>query len=332
MEPFRYVRVEQPQQAAEAASASTQFLAGGTTLLDLMKLGVMRPEALIELGPLQRTAMGQIHVTREGLWIGALVKMADAAEHPVIKRDYPVIAQSLSLAASQQIRNMATVGGNVLQRTRCAYFRDLAVGNCNKRQPGSGCAALMGHNRLHAVLGVSDQCIGAYPGDFAQALLVLDAFVSTLWKRGDRYFRFARLHDTPPEAPHIETQLKHNELITAFVIPPRAYHRRSAFVKVRDRASYAFALASAAVALDMEGDRVRDVRIALGGVATKPWRATDAESVLIGRVLDEQRAFSAAEAAFSTARTFEHNAFKIPLAQQAIVRALMDAKQLTLDA
>lgn len=332
MDPFRYVRVERPQQAVEAASASTQFLAGGTTLLDLMKLGVMRPEALIELSPLQRTAMGQIHVTREGLWIGALVKMADAAEHPAIKRDYPVIAQSLSLAASQQLRNMASVGGNVLQRTRCAYFRDLAVANCNKRQPGSGCAALTGHNRLHAVLGTSSQCIATYPGDFAQALLVLDAYVSTLWKRGDRYFRFARLHDTSPEAPHIETQLKHNEMITAFVIPPSAHHRRSAYVKVRDRASYAFALAAAAVALDLEGDRVRDVRIALGGVATRPWRATDAESVLMGTVLDEQGAFRAAEAAFATARTSEHNAFKVPLAQQAMVQALMQARQLELRA
>jgi xanthine dehydrogenase YagS FAD-binding subunit len=330
MQPFRYVRVDGPEQAVESASVSAQYLAGGTTLLDLMKLGVMRPDTIVEINSLQRTAMGRIDVTPQGLRLGALVRMADAAEHDVIKRDYPVLAQSLSLAASQQLRNMATLGGNVLQRTRCSYFRDAAITSCNKRQPGSGCAAIGGNNRLHAVLGTSDQCIATYPGDFAQALMVLDASVSTFGRAGKRVFRFAELHDT--SVPHIETRLKPGELITGFTIPAGPHTRRSTYVKVRDRASYAFALASAAVALDLQEDKVRDVRIGLGGVATKPWRATEVEKALIGGVLDEQSATRAAEAAFANAHTSEYNAFKVPLAQQAIIQALMDCKRLEFQA
>lgn len=338
MQPFRYVRAETPELAVAAATtaagshirARVQFLAGGTTLLDLMKLGVMRPEVLVEINSLQRTGIGRIEVTPQGLRIGALVRMADAAEHDVIKRDYPVLAQSLSLAASQQLRNMATLGGNVLQRTRCAYFRDPAFANCNKREPGSGCAALGGLNRLHAVLGTSNQCIASYAGDFAQALMVLDASVTTLDHNGARSVRFSDLHNTSIDTPHIETRLKPGELLTGFTIPAGAHARRSVYVKVRDRASYAFALVSAAVALNLEGDRVRDVRIGLGGVATRPWRAVEAERLLIGELLDERSATRAAQAAFANARTFEHNAFKVPLGQQAIVQALMESKRLEL--
>jgi xanthine dehydrogenase YagS FAD-binding subunit len=340
MQPFRYVRAEKLETAVSLATgnadspvvAPAQFLAGGTTLIDLMKLGVMRPMTLVEINPLQQTAMGRIEVTSQGLRLGALVRMADAAEHEVIRRQYPVLAQSLSLAASQQLRNMATLGGNVLQRTRCAYFRDPGFGSCNKRDPGSGCAAIAGLNRQHAILGTSDRCIAAYPGDFAQALMALDANVTIMGRSGARTFRFADLHSAPGDSPHVETRLRPGELITAFTIPAGPHTQRSVYLKLRDRASFAFALVSTAVAVHLEGDRVRDVRIALGGVATKPWRALEAEKLLTGQVLDEQAVARAAEAAFKTARTTEHNAFKVPLGQQAIVRALMECKQLELSA
>jgi xanthine dehydrogenase YagS FAD-binding subunit len=272
--------------------------------------------------------MGRIEATSQGLRIGSMVRMADAAEHDAIKRDYPVLSQSLSLAASQQIRNMARLAGNVLQRTRCPFFRDTSWKACNKREPGSGCAALDSINRLHAVLGTSDACIASYPGDWAQALIALDAVVETLSARGPRRFPFADLHRPYGETPHIETNLEPGELITAFAIPAGPHTRRSLYLKIRDRESYAFALASAAVALDLDGDRVRDARIALGGVATKPWRATEAEEVLRGQVLDEATATRAAEAAFANAKTYEHNAFKVPLGQRTIVRALLDAKRM----
>ena len=340
MHPFRYVRAERPETAINVAAVTAdsharspvQFLAGGTTLLDLMKLDVVRPETLVEITPLQQTSMGRIEVTSQGLRIGALVRMSDAAEHDIIKRDYPVLAQSLSLAASQQLRNMATLGGNVLQRTRCGYFRDAAVANCNKRTPGSGCAALQGVNRSHAVLGTSDQCIASYPGDFAQALMVLDASVTTLSRSGTRNVKFADLHNVPGTTPHIETRLKPGELITAFMIPSGLHTKRSVYIKMRDRASFAFALASAAVALDLDGDRVRDVRIGLGGVATKPWRAIETERLLVGQTLDEVRVFRAAEASFADARTSPQNAFKVTLGQQVIVKALMECKRMEVPA
>jgi xanthine dehydrogenase YagS FAD-binding subunit len=338
MRPFLYAKAEDPQAAVRLATspahpavrqahigAPAQFLAGGTTLLDLMKLDVMRPEALVEITPLERTELGRIDATPQGLRIGALVRMADAAEHDVIKRDYPVVAQSLSLAASQQLRNMASLGGNVLQRTRCPYFRDVSYA-CNKREPGSGCSALEGVNRLHAVLGTSDACIASYPGDFAQTLVALDASVETIGPQGARVLPFAELHTLPGRTPHVETVLEPSELITALVVPAGPWTRRSLYLKVRDRESYAFALASAAVALDLDGDTVREARIGLGGVATVPWRARDAEAVLRGRVLDEAAADEAARAAFAGARPLSHNAFKVPLGQQTIVRALMQAR------
>lgn len=334
MRAFQYVRAGTAEEAVRAAAGQhgAQFLAGGTTLLDLMKLGVASPPALIGIAALGTTELGEIRVTPQGLELGALVKMADAAEHPVIKRQYPVLAESLSLAASQQLRNMATLAGNVLQRTRCPYFRDPAHGACNKRQSGSGCAALGGNHRLHAVLGTTRHCIASYPGDLAQALMVLDASLSTLGPAGTRDVRFADLHDTPPASPHIETRLGPGELITAFTIPNGAHTRRSTYLKVRDRASFAFALASAAVALDLEGETVRDVRIALGGLATRPWRARAAEMVLIGRTLDERRAQLAAEAAFSGAKASAQNAFKVLLGRQVLVRALLVCKRMKGDA
>jgi xanthine dehydrogenase YagS FAD-binding subunit len=245
-----------------------------------------------------------------------------------VRKNYPVIAQSLLLAASPQLRNMATLGGNVLQRTRCGYFRDTRWEACNKRNPGSGCAALDGVNRKHAVLGTSPNCIATYPGDFAQALVALDAVVDILGSGGARTIAFEDLHRLPEDTPHQETDLKPGELITGFRIPAGAWTRRSLYLKIRDRESYEFALASAAVALDMEGDTVRQVRIALGGVATKPWRARAAEAALGGQALNADTAGHAAERAFAEARTREGNAFKPELGRRTLVRALLQAAKM----
>jgi xanthine dehydrogenase YagS FAD-binding subunit len=251
--------------------------------------------------------------------------MSEAAEHPDIRDSYPVVAQSLELAASQQIRNMASLAGNVLQRTRCTYFRDVSYAECNKRNPGSGCAAMAGFNRSHAVLGGSDQCIATYPGDFAQALMVLDAKVEVVGRGGTRTIPISELHRQPADTPHLETTLDAADMITAFVVPPAPWTRRSLYLKVRDRQSYEFALASAAVALDLADEMVRDARIALGGVATVPWRAKEAEAALRGKPVDAQTVAAASEAAFATAHGHEHNAFKIELGKRTLARALQQA-------
>jgi xanthine dehydrogenase YagS FAD-binding subunit len=257
-----------------------------------------------------------------------MVRMSDAADHPDVQAQFPAVAQSLQLAASAQLRNMASLGGNVLQRTRCTYFRDTSYSNCNKRRPGSGCAAMDGINRSHAVLGTSEHCIASYPGDFAQALIALDAQVEISGPRGTHEMPYAELHREPGDTPHIETVLKPGEMITAFQIPAAPFTRRSLYLKVRDRESYEFALASAAVALDLDGGRVKQARIALGGVATAPWRATEAESHLRGKPLDEQAATAAAVLAFAAAAPREHNAFKIELGKRTLVRALLQAASL----
>lgn len=322
MRPFIFERTDDAA-AAVAAGADAVYLAGGTTLLDLMKLDVMRPARVIDITGLA-AGHGGIDASN-GLRIGALAKMADLAAHPDVRRDYPAIAQSLDLAASPQIRNMATIGGNVLQRTRCAYFRDTAWTACNKRNPGTGCAALDGVNRKHAVLGVSDQCIATYPGDLAQALIALDASVDVIGPNGARTFPFADLHRAPGATPHIETTLTSGELITGFAVPAAPFARRSLYLKIRDRESYEFALASAAVALDIGDGRVNAARIALGGVATRPWRATAAESLLVGRPVDQKTAETAAAAAFSDARTRGDNIYKPELGRRTLVRALLQA-------
>jgi len=339
MHPFTYQRADTPSAAvaafgqvrgADALASPVQYIAGGTTLVDLMKLDVMRPEKLIDINALDHTSLGQIEAGHNGLKLGAMARMADAAEHPMVKRDYPVIAQSLQLAASQQLRNMAALGGNVLQRTRCPYFRDTSYAECNKRNPGSGCAAIDGYNRSHAVLGVSDRCIATYPGDFAQALIALDASMEILGPNDRRTLEFAALHRQPGDAPEVETRLAPGEMIASFLVPAAPWTRRSLYLKIRDRQSYEFALASAAVALDLAGNIVRDVRIALGGVATVPWRAKAAEQVLRGKALDEANAQAAAEAAFAEARTFKHNAFKVALGQRTLMRALSEAAAMEL--
>ncbi len=334
MRPFLFERAESPTAAVRAATrqapgaAEAQFLAGGTTLIDLMKLDVMRPEVVIDINALERSALGRVEADPEGLRLGALVRMADAADHPVVHRDYPVIAQSLLLAASAQLRNMASLGGNVLQRTRCTYFRDISYPACNKRNPGSGCAAMNGVNRMHAVLGTSDQCIATYPGDFAQALMALDADVEIIGPAGVRSLPFSALHRMPGDTPDIETTLRSGEMISSFFIPAPPWTRRSLFVKVRDRQSYEFAVASAAVALDLVDGLVRNSRIALGGVATVPWRAERAEDALDGKPIDERTARAAAETAFAAARPSNHNAFKIELGKRTLIRALQSAAAL----
>jgi xanthine dehydrogenase YagS FAD-binding subunit len=257
--------------------------------------------------------------------------MSHAADDPIIKRDYPVIAQTLQLAAAAQLRNMASLGGNVLQRTRCQYFRETSWKACNKRDPGSGCAALDGLNRKHAILGVSNKCIAEYPGDFAQALVALGASVETQSPAGARTIPFEQLH-CGSDVPEVETVLSPGELITGFVVPAGPWTRRSGYLKVRDRQSYAFALTSAAVALDMDGDTVREARIGLGGVAYRPWRALEAEAALRGKRLDEVNATAAARAAFGSAKTREHNAYKVELGQRTLVRALMQVGQMEVPA
>lgn len=324
MRPFGFSRAG---DAAEAVQAGGAYLAGGTTLLDLMKLDVMRPSQVVDINDLSREC-GAIQYGPQGLRLGALAHMAEAARHPDILRNYPVIAQSLALAASAQIRNMASLGGNVLQRTRCTYFRDTSWSRCNKREPGSGCEALEGVNRKHAVLGTSATCIAAYAGDFAQALIALDAVVETVGPEGARRLAFADLHVAPGYDPSVETNLRPGELITAFTVPVLPFARRSLYLKIRDRQSYEFALAGAAVALDLQGVTVREARIALGGVATRPWRAREAESALRGRTLDQESARAAAQAAFASAVTHGQNDYKPELGRRTLVRALMEAKAL----
>jgi xanthine dehydrogenase YagS FAD-binding subunit len=319
---FQHANTLQSAQAAIQASAQAQFLAGGTTLVDLMKLDVMQPETLVDINPLGATALGKIEANEDGLRLGALVRMAEAADHPIVRRDYPAVSQTLSLAASAQLRNMASLGGNVLQRTRCAYFRDISYTQCNKRNPGSGCAARDGFNRVHAILGTSQHCIASYPGDFAQALIAFDARVEIASLDGTRSILFSRLHRRPGARPDLETNLEPGEIITAFYIPAGAWTRRSAFVKVRDRESYEFALASAVVGLDFDGDKVRNIRIALGGVATVPWRATAAETALLGQKLTRDRLQAAADAAFEEAQTYQYNRFKVALGKQTLIRAI----------
>ncbi|RUU14683.1 xanthine dehydrogenase family protein subunit M [Mesorhizobium sp. USDA-HM6] len=338
MRPFIY---EQPADVSAAVAiasrfttdddqptrANAQFIAGGTNLADYMKLGVAAPNRVLDLNRLEEPALRQIRVTDGGIRFGALVRMGEAADNSEVKRRYPVIADSLRLAASGQIRNMASLAGNVLQRTRCEYFRETSWA-CNKRLPGSGCAAMEGFNRQHAVLGGSDACIATYHGDFAQALIALDAVVRAEGSRGARKIPFAMLHRLPRDTPHIETDLAADEIITAIEVPATPWARRSRYLKIRDRESYAFALASAAVALDLDGDSVREARIALGGVATVPWRAREAEAALQGKKLDEATARAAADAAFADAEPRRYNAFKVELGKRTLVRALLETRDM----
>jgi xanthine dehydrogenase YagS FAD-binding subunit len=334
MRPFHYEHADDRASALRLANAAgvaasaahvgapVQYLAGGTTLVDLMKLDVMRPTTLVDINALAREH-GDVRADADRLSLGALARMSDVAEHPAVRRDYPAIAQSLDLAASPQLRNMASLGGNVLQRTRCNYFRDPSWTACNKRNPGSGCAAMQGVNRKLAILGVSDRCIANYPGDFGVVLAALNATVEVEGVDGRRVIAFEDLHRLPGDTPHIETSLKLGELITGFSVPAGPWTRRSLYLKVRDRQSYEFALASAAVALDIDGGVVRQARIGLGGIAAKPWRSHEAEAALQGQPFSEATAKAAAEAALAGAVVHGEAAFKPELARRTLVRALL---------
>ncbi len=324
MQPFRYDHVHAVPDAIRAGvGPGTHYLAGGTVLLDLMKLGVMQPEAMVNIGDL-RGELGAVSLDRSGLHLGALARMAEVADHPEVAHAYPVLAQALHSAASPQLRNMASLAGTVLQRTRCSYFRDPRWEACNKRTPGSGCAAIGGVNRHLAVLGVSEHCIAHYPGDFATALVALGATVALQGPDGGRSLPLEELHRLPGDTPHVETTLRPGELITAFHVPAGSWMRRSLYLKVRDRESYAFALASAAVALELQDGVVTQARIGLGGVAAKPWRSHAAEAALVGRRFDEGAAEAAAVEAFRDAVLHDDTGFKPELGRRTLVRALLD--------
>ena len=324
MRAFDYIRASDIDSARQAGGMpETRFLAGGTTLLDLMKCGVERPARLVDISHLQ--ALDQITVDDRKVHIGASAKMSQVAANNRIQTEAPVLSEALWRAASPQLRNMASIGGNLLQRTRCTYFRDpAAYPACNKRNPGSGCAALDGFNRNHAVLGVSDACIAIYPGDLAVALVAFDARIPI---RGatDRQVIADDFYRLPGTRPDIEHGLQDGELIVAVEVPVVPALRRSHYLKVRDRASYEFAAASAAVGIEFEDDgrTLKDVRIALGGVGTKPWRAREVEQALIGQPLSEKRVREAALHVVEGARAREHNGFKIVLAPRVVARALM---------
>src|SRR5438876_2241290 len=324
MNPFTYTRAADLQQAtqATAANASAKFLAGGTNLIDLMKMGVERPTQLVDVNRLPFAQIEEVP-NGGGVRIGALARNSDVAEHPLIVQRYPVLSQALLAGASPQLRNLATTGGNLLQRTRCYYFYDPAFPQCNKRNPGSGCGAIEGYNRIHAILGQSDQCIATHPSDMCVALAALDAIVRVRGPKGEREIPFTDFHRLPGNTPERDTNLEHDELIEYVDLPAIPFAPSSHYLKVRDRASYAFALLSVAAALDLDSSKkIKAARVALGGVAHKPWRASAAEKKLIGQIADEKTFRAAAEAELAAAKGYKHNSFKIELAKRAIIRAL----------
>jgi xanthine dehydrogenase YagS FAD-binding subunit len=302
--------------------APAEYIAGGTDMVQLLQEDVRRPERLVILAGLLDNG---IQAGSQGLRIGAAATMAEAAAHPIIVDQYPVIAEALLNSASPQVRNQATMGGNLLQRTRCPYFRDVGYTACNKRAPGSGCSAIGGENRWNAVLGTSEACIAANPSDLAVALVALDAAVEVRGGKGQRVVPLVDFHRLPGSTPHIETMLDQGEVIAAITVPASPAARRSHYLKVRDRASFEFAVVSAAVALDLDGVRIRQARVALGGVGTKPWRVPRVEAALAGASLDPPELRAAAALAAEGARGHGHNDFKIELMQRAIVRAVETA-------
>jgi xanthine dehydrogenase YagS FAD-binding subunit len=326
MKAFTFERVTAAEEAARfvGARSGAMFLAGGTTLVDLMKVDVLTPDIVVDV---RHVGQSSIDVSNESVVVGAAVTNSQLAWHPAVRDRYPVLSEAILSGATTQIRNMATVAGNILQRTRCPYFRDVHA-SCNRRQPGSGCDALDGFNRGHAVLGVSEHCIATHPSDMCVAMIVLDAEVRTIRADGTtRSIPFGEFHFAPGETPHVEVALEHGELITHIVIPHLPEARRSHYLKVRDRASYEFALTSAAVVLDLDGDTIRAARLGLGGIATKPWRAAEAERSMTGRKAIDATFRDAAEIALAGAVAQEHNHFKIELAKRAIVRAFVIARE-----
>jgi xanthine dehydrogenase YagS FAD-binding subunit len=302
--------------------APAEYIAGGTDMVQLLQEHVRRPERLVSLAGLLDN---RIEVIAQGLRIGAAATMAEVSAHPLVVEQFPVISEALLNSASPQVRNRATMGGNLLQRTRCPYFRDVGYTGCNKRAPGSGCSAIGGENRWHAVLGTSENCIAANPSDLAVALVALDTAVEVRGPGGQRSVPLMELHRLHADTPHIETVLEPGEVITAITVPANPVARRSHYLKVRDRASFEFAVVSAAVALEMDGGRIRQARVALGGVGTKPWRVSRVEAVLAGASLDPAALRRAAALAAEGALGRGHNDFKIELMQRAIVRAVETA-------
>ena len=321
---FQYARAADVADAVRqmAADPGAKLIAGGTNLLDLMKEDVEKPTRLIDIS---RLPLRQVAETPEGgLRIGALVPNTDLAYHPLIEQRYPILASAILSGASQQLRNMASTGGNLLQRTRCYYFYDTAT-PCNKRQPGSGCPAVGGLNRMHAILGASDACIATHPSDMCVALAVLDAKVHVAGPAGERAIAFADFHRLPGDEPQHDTNLAPGEMVTAVELPARGFPSNYTYLKIRDRLSYAFALVSVAAALELDGGTIREARLGLGGVAHKPWRDPAAEAALRGRPAGEAAFAQAADTALRDAKGYAHNAFKIDLARRTIVRALTQA-------
>jgi xanthine dehydrogenase YagS FAD-binding subunit len=321
---FEYSRAGNVADAVRqmAASPTAKFVAGGTNLVDLMKMDVERPAKLIDVSKLP---LDKVEETGGGgLRIGALVRNSDLAYHPLVERRYPVLSSALLAGASAQLRNMASTGGNLLQRTRCAYFYDIAT-PCNKREPGGGCSAIGGLNRMNAILGTSDACIAVHPSDMCVALAVLEANVHVTGPRGERTIAFADFHRLPGDTPQRDTSLNADELVTSIELPARGFAANYTYLKIRDRLSYAFALVSVAVGLELEGGNIKEARFGLGGVAHKPWRNAQAEAALRGRPADEATFAQAADLVLREAKGFGHNTFKIDLARRTIVRALSQA-------
>ena len=327
MRPFAYTRSASVADAISAIDGArdAKFLGGGTNLVDLMKMGVEQPAQLIDI---TRLPLSKIEERANGIRIGATALNRDVASHPLIRARYTVLAEAILSGASPQIRNMATNGGNLLQRTRCFYFYDPTYAECNKRVPGSGCAAIHGYNRIHAILGTSNQCIATHPSDMAVALTALDAVVQVEGSGGERSIPITKFYRLPGATPELETNLRPGELITAIDLPPVSPDTskggivRSHYLKVRDRNSFAFALVSVAAVLETDGDVILHARIALGGVAPKPWRVPEAEQALIGRKADESSFRTAADLLVRGAKTYRYNAFKVELARRSVVRAL----------
>jgi xanthine dehydrogenase YagS FAD-binding subunit len=320
---FQYARANDVADAVRriAADPTAKFIAGGTNLIDLMKYDVERPQRLIDITHLP---LKTVETSGGGLRIGALVPNSDLAYHPLIEKRYPLLSSAILAGASQQLRNMASTGGNLLQRTRCFYFYDTAT-PCNKREPGSGCSAIKGINRINAILGTSESCIATHPSDMCVALAALEAKVHVAGPAGERAIAFADFHRLPGDTPHIDTNLKPDEIITAVELPARGFAANHSYLKIRDRLSYAFALVSVAAALELDGTRIKEARLALGGVAHKPWRSMEAEAALRGQAADKAAFQNAADVLLRGAKGFGHNAFKIDLARGAIVRTLTQA-------
>jgi xanthine dehydrogenase YagS FAD-binding subunit len=318
MKAFTYTLAGTTDEAVSAGPQSA-FIAGGTNLVDLMKIEVMDPKELVDINQLP---MRGITLDDSGLRIGALERMAYVAERSEIVEHFPVISQALLKSASAQLRNMASIGGNLMQRTRCGYFRDVMM-PCNKRLPGSGCPAFAGENRMHAILGVGDGCCATHPSDLAVALVALDATVNLQGPNGTRSVKLDDFYQLPKDTPDREHAIEPAELITGVTVPNVSWYRRSAYLKIRDRESYEFALCSAAIALDLDGSKIRDARVAAGGVGTKPWRLPEAAEALIGKQVGQDTFERAAELAANDARPLSQNAFKVTLLKRTLVRALM---------